>query len=553
MLCIGIDFDNTIACYDQAFRDVASWTGLAALDDASSKADTKARVLSRPDGESDWQRLQGQVYGKHMLRAEMFPGFLEFLYLSKLRGHRVLIVSHKSEFGHFDDDRVPLRDQAILWMQTNGLFDENDLGLSRQDVFFESTRDDKLRRIRDLGCTHFIDDLREIFDEPLFPAETQRILFRPDPGVPVRPSELSAASWRELTHQLHAPWTEAEVCRAVQVRYPALGVKQAELRKGRGNSRVYKLVAGEATDCALKVYPDRQRDSRPRLETEFSACQQLREWGYPVADALARDRNLGWGVYRWIAGSPIGVPDERFLDDAVEFVRRLYADSRTTERFRQFPQGHEACLSGSEIARRIEARLRKLMAVESKELADFLNSEFLPCYTRAVKNARTQCGKLFDTDLPRSLQLPSPMDFGSHNAVRVAGGRSVFIDLEYFGWDDPVDLIADFYWHPGMRLPSDLGARWIASSIGIFVGDSSFRRRLYSYLPLYGLRWCLILLNEFLQLGAAHRLHADPRKTNDLARIRIDQLNKSRVLLKQTQETARAYGSEIQVSPAHDR
>lgn len=553
MLRIGIDFDNTIACYDQAFLDVATMMGLVTHDVASSKVDIKARVLSRPDGDLDWQRLQGQVYGKHMLRAEMFPGFLEFLYLSKLRGHKVFIISHKSEFGHFDEDRVPLRDQAILWMQRNRFFDEDGLGLSRQDVFFESTREDKVRRIRALGCTHFIDDLPEVFEELLFPGKAKKILFRPNPGGPDHSPALTVASWREVAHQLHSAWTEAEVCRIVQAKFPSLGVRHAELRKGRGNSRVYELVAELEKKYALKVYPDRQCDSRARLETEFSACQELRGRGYPVAEALADDKNLGWGIYCWIAGSKIEAPDELFLDDAIAFVRRLYSDSRIIDSFSQFLQASEACLSGSEIARQIHGRLQKLMAVESEELADFLSREFVPCFTLAVQSAKKECGKLFDTALPHSLQMPSPSDFGSHNALRVEGGRSVFIDLEYFGWDDPVKLVSDFYWHPGMRLSLDSRQQWITSCLETFQEDPSFPQRLNSYLPLYGLRWCLILLNEFLQLGAAHRLHADPQKANDLARIRFGQLNKSRMLLQEIEETAHGYGSEIQASSTHHR
>lgn len=553
MLRIGIDFDNTIACYDRSFLEVAVMMGLVTNAVTSSKVNIKAQVMSRPDGDLDWQRLQGQVYGKHMLRAEMFPGFLEFLYLSKLRGHKVFIVSHKSEFGHFDEDRFPLRDQALLWLQTNKIFDENDLGLSRENVFFESTREDKVRRIRDLACTHFIDDLREVFEEPHFPGNAQKILFCPNPDGPDHPSALTVASWRELAQQLYGLGTEAEVCRIVQARFPSLGVGRTELRKGRGNSRVYELTTGSEEKYALKVYPDRQRDPRPRLETEFSACQELRRRGYPVAEALADDKNLGWGIYCWIAGSTIEVPDELFLDDAIEFVRRLYSDSRTIDSFNQFPQASEACLSGSEIARQIHGRLQKLMAVESEDLADFLSREFLPFFALAVQSAKKECGKLFNTALPHSFQMPSPSDFGSHNALRVEGGRSVFVDFEYFGWDDPVKLASDFYWHPGMRLSADLREHWITSCLETFQEDSSFPRRLNSYLPLYGLRWCLILLNEFLQLGAAHRLHADPKKAKDLARIRFDQLDKSRMLLQEIKETAHGYGPEIQASSTHYR
>jgi hypothetical protein len=542
MLRIGIDFDNTIACYDHAFCDVAALMGLATTEIALSKVDIKAQILERADGDRDWQRLQGQVYGKHMLLAKVFPGFHEFLYLSKLRGHEVFIVSHKSEYGHFDEDRVPLREQALLWLKENSFFDENGLALSKENVFFEATREAKVRRIRDIGCTHFIDDLREVFAEPFFPSEVKKILFRPSLTGTSESGIATSDSWRALTHELHGSWMESEVCHVARSIFPLLGIKCAEIKKGRGNSRVYKLASDTEKNYALKVYPDRQRDVRTRLETEFTACLELRGHGYPVTEAVAADQNLGWGIYRWISGSHIEKPDEAFLTDATEFLRRLYCDSRPVDSFSQFSAASEACLSGTEIELQVEQRLQRLLAVESNDLNAFLNSDFLPCFNSAVQRARLSCGTLFDEQLPRALQIPSPSDFGAHNALITSVDQIIFMDFEYFGWDDPVKLASDFYWHPGMNLVTNLRQRWISNVLEIFDEDKTFTQRLSAYLPLYGLRWCLILLNEYLQHGAANRLHADPMKAAGLAEIRIKQLNKSRMLLQEIKETTRDHG-----------
>ena len=542
MLRIGIDFDNTIACYDQAFGYVASLMGLATAGVATSKVDIKAKILERAEGDLDWQRLQGQIYGKHMLLAKVFPGFHEFLYLSRIRGHEVFVVSHKSEYGHFDEDRVPLREQALLWLKENSFFDAHGFALSKENVFFESTREDKVRRIRDLGCTHFIDDLREVFEEPFFPSSVQKILFRPSLTDASESGIAASDSWRELTRELHGSWTELEVCQIARTIFPSLEITRAEIQKGRGNSRVYRLASDADTSYALKVYPDRQRDPRPRLETESSACNELRGRGYPVTEAVAVDLNLGWGIYRWVSGKPLEKPDEAFLTNATAFLRRLYRDSRPADSFTQFAAASEACLSGVEIQVQIDRRLQRLLKVESDELSAFLNSEFLPCFISAVQRARVSCGSLFDEQLPRALQMPSPSDFGAHNALTADGGQVVFMDFEYFGWDDPVKLVSDFYWHPGMNLDRNLRQQWIANVLEIFDEDKSFTQRLNAYLPLYGLRWCLILLNEYLQHGAAHRLHADPMKATGLAEIYITQLNKSRMLLQEINDITHGHG-----------
>jgi hypothetical protein len=119
MFRIGIDFDNTIACYDSAFVSVAALLGIPLRDTPSNKVEVKREIQSQAQGDLVWQRLQGQVYGTHMHLATPFPGIHEFISLAQMRGHEVFIVSHKSIYGHFDADRIPLRSQAKLWLNEN--------------------------------------------------------------------------------------------------------------------------------------------------------------------------------------------------------------------------------------------------------------------------------------------------------------------------------------------------------------------------------------------------------------------------------------------------
>jgi len=92
----------------------------------------------------------------------------------------------------------------------------------------------------------------------------------------------------------------------------------------------------------------------------------------------------------------------------------------------------------------------------------------------------------------------SPSDFGFHNAIRGVDGRLTFVDFEYFGWDDPAKLVNDFLLHPGMRLSADCYERFRTGALEIYGEKGAFATRLALVYPLYGLRWCMILLNEFL-------------------------------------------------------
>ena len=79
---IGVDFDNTIVCYDDVFGRVAIERGLVPAAVASSK--TAVRDHLRAIGQEDrWTELQGIIYGPRMVDAPMFPGVAEFFARSR--------------------------------------------------------------------------------------------------------------------------------------------------------------------------------------------------------------------------------------------------------------------------------------------------------------------------------------------------------------------------------------------------------------------------------------------------------------------------------------
>lgn len=179
---IGLDFDNTLVCYDRVFAATARGDGL--IDDGfvGSKREIRDAIRSRPGGEMEWQALQGRVYGSLIGRASLAPGAGRFLEACRQRQVPVVVVSHKTEYGHFDPMCVNLRDAARAWMTKQGFFDASGFGLNVADVFFEDDRSGKIGRIAALGISHFVDDLDEVFRDPAFPASVERCLYAPGNG-----------------------------------------------------------------------------------------------------------------------------------------------------------------------------------------------------------------------------------------------------------------------------------------------------------------------------------------------------------------------------------
>jgi hypothetical protein len=193
---IGIDFDNTLIDYDEVFRTLAHARGLVGPGFRGGKDAVREAVRRLPAGETQWQRLQGEVYGRGISGAVMFEGADTFLRRARAEGHEILIVSHKTEYGHFDPARVNLREAALAWLGQKGFFQDDDFGMAAADVHFAATRAEKLEQIARLGCTHFIDDLPEVLDDPAFPAGVVKILFTN--GVLDSARSGAFAHWRDI-------------------------------------------------------------------------------------------------------------------------------------------------------------------------------------------------------------------------------------------------------------------------------------------------------------------------------------------------------------------
>ena len=194
-MTVGIDFDNTIVSYDQLFYRVALENGHVPAD-CPVRKEAVRDFLHKAGAEDVWTELQGTVYGSRMGDALAFDSSLETIASLKGAGHRVLIISHKTRYP-FLGPRHDLHAAARQWLETQGFFDPQGLGFRPADIFFELTKEEKLARIAHEACTHFIDDLPEILDHPLFPSNVAKLLFAPGNGV-AEGSLPQASSWSEI-------------------------------------------------------------------------------------------------------------------------------------------------------------------------------------------------------------------------------------------------------------------------------------------------------------------------------------------------------------------
>jgi hypothetical protein len=192
-MLVGVDFDNTIVSYDQLFHRLAVSRRLIPPEIEASKGQVRD-YLRRRGKEEDWIELQGYAYGAAMRDAVPFPGVRDFFARCHSSGVRAYIISHRTRFP-FKGPDCDLHQAAHEWLEAHGFFSSTEIGLSPGWVYFESTKRDKLARIVERGCTHFIDDLPEFLSDEAFPENVQRFLFDPYDNFADEPRFIRVASW----------------------------------------------------------------------------------------------------------------------------------------------------------------------------------------------------------------------------------------------------------------------------------------------------------------------------------------------------------------------
>lgn len=194
MIRLGLDFDNTLISYDQLFRKVALEKGLVPEQTPPQK--NAVRDYLRQQGrEDDWTSLQGEVYGLRILEAEPYSGMRAALDALAARSVPMCIVSHKTR-QPYRGAPCDLHAAARRWLLQEGFHDASGLGWPEEHVHFEPTKEAKVARIVELGCTHYVDDLPEIL--AMLPEGIEKILFTASGEAASAPTWKRMTSWSEL-------------------------------------------------------------------------------------------------------------------------------------------------------------------------------------------------------------------------------------------------------------------------------------------------------------------------------------------------------------------
>lgn len=192
-MLIGLDFDNTIVCYDNAISQLANEIPRLPKDLPRTKLSVR-NFLRETGRESEWTAFQGALYGPGMKYAAPFDGVVEIMRMLRAIGHSICIVSHRSlrpYAGYPYDLHLFAKDWAYQNLVVSGLIEQD-------QIFFLETLDKKIGMIKELGCQAYVDDLPAVILHEAFPKNTFAILFDPARIRPASDPMPKIYQWKDL-------------------------------------------------------------------------------------------------------------------------------------------------------------------------------------------------------------------------------------------------------------------------------------------------------------------------------------------------------------------
>lgn len=196
---IGIDFDNTIACYDGVFYAAARDRELIPPEIGHDK--NSVRDCLNENGQNNaFTELQGYVYGSRMDLAAPFDGVKDFIRTALAAGHNLFVISHKTQFPLMGP-QYDLHEAARGFLVAQEISGEAEAMIAPDRVFFKETKEEKIAQAAALKVDVFIDDLPVILSmEGL--EDARKILFDSNDQHGAEQRFERVQSWTEISTML---------------------------------------------------------------------------------------------------------------------------------------------------------------------------------------------------------------------------------------------------------------------------------------------------------------------------------------------------------------
>jgi hypothetical protein len=281
------------------------------------------------------------------------------------------------------------------------------------------------------------------------------------------------------------------------------------------NNRLFLIRRNNQISAVLKQYYHYKGNLRDRLSSDYGFSRFLWDHGiHQIPRPLACEPLHHLALFDYIDGKKMVHSEitSQHIDQVLDFYFAIN-NCRASDDAILLPNASEACFSLIEHIRLTEMRIQNLQKIQvlsetDKRAEQFILEELLPTWERvkytACKKAEGDNFVLDEKVTDGDMRL-SPSDFGFHNVLVDKDGALIFMDFEYAGWDDPAKMVCDLFCQPEIPIPRKFHL-YIREQIVKDLSNPEMQgKRIEILLPVYEIKWCCIVLNEFLPRGRSRR------------------------------------------------
>lgn len=307
-----------------------------------------------------------------------------------------------------------------------------------------------------------------------------------------------------------------------------------------GNNKVFILEIDGTKKYVMKHYFRHASDPRDRFLAEWTFLEYAMNAGIScVPKPIICDPKRGIAILEYITGHKVlkehvsGDHISQALDFFESINQKQYSNTS-----KYCLKAAESCLTITDHLESVNRRISRLLQIDSESEINrsvhyFIRHDLVPLrekvQTGILNQEKKGIFKIDETLSERDICI-SPSDFGFHNAIETDQGKLFFIDFEYAGRDDPVKMICDFFCQPEVPIHHSYLPRFSTRVLERLDNPEFHYHRLKMLLPVHTIKWCCIILNEFLPVGRARRMFAN--QDMDIDEIKQKQLKKAKNLLK---------------------
>tara|TARA_B100000886_G_scaffold339982_1_gene307255 strand:- start:1111 stop:2085 length:975 start_codon:yes stop_codon:yes gene_type:complete len=283
------------------------------------------------------------------------------------------------------------------------------------------------------------------------------------------------------------------------IKKKGIGIKKiSQIEKGI-NSRVFCLET-HIEKFILKFYPSKDIiHSHDRLNAEIKFLDFLKSLGHQnVPKPLYWDTKNNWSLLTFLDGEEIKVVNDEVINSIIIFFEKLYS-YKNHPKAKNLQNASEACFSFSDHFRLIEKRLdriQKFIAEENlySDINEWIDDILRKDLANLQNNLKSECNlKLFKEKISDRERILSASDVGIHNML-MDNDKFYFLDFEYSGWDDVSKYCSDWLLRPNQKFEINC-KKILINKIKKVINSNSFLDRLEYMLPLYKIKWILIIFN----------------------------------------------------------